>query len=309
MLVLVTWGSKRGGTEGIGRILAEELDKRGIEVVTAAAASVEALESFDAVIVGGALYANRWPSSVRRFVRKNVEQLRKVPVWFFSSGPLDDSADRRKLPPTPQVSVLAEWVGAKGHVTFGGRLLPDAKGFPASAMAKTKSGDWRNPERIRAWADELASELPHAAPGKAIDHPARSGWRLLSHGVFGWALCGAAMGVLLQLTSVGVAQAIHAVLAPAFFVLIGWHYFRARGAREPFSTALFWTALVVGLDLFIVAGALQHSLAMFGSIVGTWLPFALIFLASWATGGVMSTLPWPRSGEGARGKKHPSSGG
>ena len=31
---------------------------------------------------------------------------------------------------------MMEKVGAKGHVTFGGRLPADAKGFPASAMAK-----------------------------------------------------------------------------------------------------------------------------------------------------------------------------
>ncbi|MBO3753202.1 hypothetical protein J5X84_44850 [Streptosporangiaceae bacterium NEAU-GS5] len=36
---------------------------------------------------------------------------------------------------------------------------PDAKGFPASAMAKRMAGDHRDPERIRAWAKTIASQL------------------------------------------------------------------------------------------------------------------------------------------------------
>ena len=37
------------------------------------------------------------------------------------------------IPPVPQVQELLERIGARGHVTFGGRLPADAKGFPASA--------------------------------------------------------------------------------------------------------------------------------------------------------------------------------
>jgi menaquinone-dependent protoporphyrinogen oxidase len=91
MRVLVTWSSKRGGTEGIGQTIGEELKARGFEVMAASADHVGALDSFDAVIVGGALYANRWPRKARSFVNHHVGELRKIPVWFFSSGPLDNS--------------------------------------------------------------------------------------------------------------------------------------------------------------------------------------------------------------------------
>jgi menaquinone-dependent protoporphyrinogen oxidase len=43
--------------------------------------------------------------------------------------------------------------------TFGGRLSPDARGFPASAMAKQMSGDWRDEEQVRSWAKEITAEL------------------------------------------------------------------------------------------------------------------------------------------------------
>lgn len=217
-----------------------------------------------------------------------------IPVWFFSSGPLDDSADREEIPPTTPVAVLAERVGARGHVTFGGRLEPGAKGFPASAMAKTSSGDWRNPDRIRSWALRLAAEIPEARPGEPIDHPARSIWRLLIHGVAGWILCAATMGALLHLVSFTVALVLHAIAAPLFFAALAWNYFRARGARDPLPTAIAWTAVVMLLDLVILAVGLERSFAMFRSIAGTWLPLSLIFGVTWAIGAVMSTLPWPK---------------
>ena len=291
MRVLVTWGSKRGGTEGIGRMLGETLQGCGFEVVMAPANRAVNLDEVEAVIVGGALYANRWPALVRRFVNHRLSRLRRLPVWFFSSGPLDDSSDREVIAAPPQVAVLAERVGAKGHVTFGGRLAPDAKGFPASAMAKKHSGDWRNPDRIRAWAMELAAALPGTVPGTPVTHPAASVFRLLGHAIAGWALCAVTMGALLQVVSLTAALVLHAIAAPLIFTLLARHYFRAHGARDPMPTAITWTAIVILLDLLVVAGIALRSVAMFTSITGTWLPFGLIFLAIWATGEVLSMGP------------------
>ncbi len=39
-------------------------------------------------------------------------------VWFFSSGPLDDSAERQEIPPMESVRKLMARVGARGHCTF-----------------------------------------------------------------------------------------------------------------------------------------------------------------------------------------------
>jgi menaquinone-dependent protoporphyrinogen oxidase len=128
MRVLVTWGSKRGGTARIGTMIADTLAASGYEVMAAPIERVTSLDGFNGVIIGGALYANLWPSKARRFVNRHYAALRKLPVWMFSSGPLDISADEKDIPPTRVVSILAERVGAQGHVTFGGRLDPAARG-------------------------------------------------------------------------------------------------------------------------------------------------------------------------------------
>ena len=294
MRVLVTWGSKMGGTAGIGRTIAETLEGSGFDVRAVPADEVSHLETFDAVIVGGGLYGNRWPANVRRFVERNVEQLRRVPVWFFSSGPLDDSADKSDIPTPNGIAALGERIGVKGHVTFGGRLEPDAKGFPARAMAKDLSGDWRNPERIRAWATDLAGELPHAHAGQPIDHPARSAARVARWGLFGWALTLATMLALLLVASDTVAIVLHAIVAPIVFTVMARQYFLARGARNPLPVATAWALLVLSLDVLALVAMAQRGYDVAASIRAIGVPVALIFLATWATGALMSTMPWPK---------------
>jgi menaquinone-dependent protoporphyrinogen oxidase len=269
------------------------LRRRGLEVETLPARRAGGARGFDAVVVGGALYANRWHASARRFVERRVADLRRVPVWLFSSGPLDESADRGATPPTVEVATLMDRIGAQAHVTFGGRLERTARGFPASAMAKKHAGDWRRPELVDAWAAEIAAALPSARPRPAVDHRGHALSRLFAYGVAGWAACAALMMGLLALTRAGTAVAVHAVAAPIIFALIAQRYFRVRGARAPFVVAGAFTAIIAALDLGLVAGIAQRSLAMPKSIVGFWLPLTLIFAVTWAIGVVRTMTVRP----------------
>lgn len=162
--VLVAYGSKRLATAGLSAMIGDALTEAGFTAVVTPARHVLSLADFDAVIVAGALYANRWHRDARRFVRRHTSELRTLPVWLVSSGPLDDSATRGVIAPTKQVAKLIERVGARGHMTFGGSLATDAKGFPASAMARTKAGDWRDVDHVRRWVAAIAQQLVPADP-------------------------------------------------------------------------------------------------------------------------------------------------
>lgn len=159
MRVLVAFGSTRGGTEGLAQMVADGLREQDVAVDVRPAGQVRSLDGYDAVIVGGALYAFRWHKAARKFVRRHTAELRKRPTYFFSSGPLDDSATKAEIPPVKGVKALMERVSARGHLTFGGRLSPDAKGYPASAMAKKRAGDWRDAGQVRAWTRTIAAQL------------------------------------------------------------------------------------------------------------------------------------------------------
>lgn len=154
MTVLVAYGSQRGGTEGIARWIGDELGRLGHDVQVQSGAQSD-LAGVTGVVVVGGLYGNRWHRDARRFVKRNRKALAALPVWLAASGPLDDSADSKDLPPTKHVQQAMAWVSARGEVTFGGFLAPDAMGFPASAMARNgRAGDWRNEARVRAWVKE-----------------------------------------------------------------------------------------------------------------------------------------------------------
>ena len=159
MRILVTYGSTRGGTQGLAEMVADHLRAEGFDVDVRPPRQVKRVDGYNAVIVGGALYASRWHRAARTFVKRHAAEIRQRPAYFFSSGPLDDSAARGDIPPVKGVKALMEKTGVREHVTFGGRLLPDASGFPASAMAKKRAGDWRDAEHVQRWTRTIASKL------------------------------------------------------------------------------------------------------------------------------------------------------
>lgn len=162
----MTYGSKRGGTAEIAQWIGDALREQGVAAEVRPAREVRSLDGFGPVIIGGALYSGRWHRDARRCARRLTRQLRERPVWMFGSGPLDDSADGpdggANIMGAKAVRKAADRVNARGTTIFGGRLTPDARGFPASAMAKNKAGDYRKRDRIDGWAKDIAAQIGRA---------------------------------------------------------------------------------------------------------------------------------------------------
>lgn len=161
--MLVAYGSERGSTRRIAEAIGRELEDMGLEVEVASAHDVRDIESYRAVILGGALYAGRWHRHARGFASRFQPQLTERPVWLFSSGPFDGSASEHEIPPVPYVAELMRMIGAREHATFAGWLEPDTKGVIARAMARKLEGDHRDWARIRAWAHRVGEEVPARA--------------------------------------------------------------------------------------------------------------------------------------------------
>lgn len=159
---LVVFGSKNGGTAGLARMIGAELSRNGWTVIVQDAAQPADLRDLDLVVAGGALYENRWQKDARRFIRKNETALRDLPVWLFSSGPLDDSARSGDIAAVAQVQDLARRIEARGHMTFGGVLSLDAHGFLAHSMAKKYAGDYRDPQHVADWVHQIQHDLAPA---------------------------------------------------------------------------------------------------------------------------------------------------
>lgn len=103
-------------------------------------------------------------------------------------------------------------------------------------------------------------------------------------GLLGWALCGAIMFVGMAVASMQTTLISHAIGAPVIFATISWIYFTKYGYTKPLTTAIAFVAIVIFVDFFLVALVINRSLEMFTSLLGTWIPWALIFLSTYLTG-------------------------
>jgi menaquinone-dependent protoporphyrinogen oxidase len=170
--VLVSYATTNGSTQEIAEWIADELRNAGLTVDVRPAAEVQDITAYAAIVLGGAMYAAGWHRDARQFAHRFAGHPARQPVWLFSSGPLDSSADEEELPPIPQVAKAMRLIGARGHITFGGRLSAEARGwlgFIVRRMAREgHDGDFRNPGRVRAWARGITAEITLAGDDSVV---------------------------------------------------------------------------------------------------------------------------------------------
>ena len=107
---------------------------------------------------------------------------------------------------------------------------------------------------------------------------------ILGHAFVGWVFCAAIMGVGTAVTSMQTTLIVHAIGGPLGFAIISLFYFKKYNYTTPIRTALIFVGFVVFMDVFVVALVIEKSFQMFASILGTWIPFALIFVATYLSG-------------------------
>ena len=110
---------------------------------------------------------------------------------------------------------------------------------------------------------------------------------ILMHAFMGWAICTAIMGIGMSVTSLQTTLILHAVGGPIAFIVLSIIYFIKFNYTGPLQTAIIFISFVIFMDVFVVALLILKSTDMFKSVSGTWLPFTLIFLATYFTGSVI----------------------
>lgn len=156
----MAYASTHGSTAEIAEAIRGGLRESEVDAVALPIEQVGDLAGYRAVVLGSAVYAGHWDPRAIRFLRRNRRTLAERDAWLFQSGPLNDSADRGVVPLPRRVAALAERIGARGHTTFGGKLDPGARGLIARKMiANGLAGDFRNFDRVRAFAREIARAL------------------------------------------------------------------------------------------------------------------------------------------------------
>ncbi|AEE46346.1 flavodoxin domain-containing protein [Cellulomonas fimi] len=160
MKILMTVASRHGGTREIGEVVAQTLRDAGHDVDETSPDDVEHVTGYDAVVIGSAVYVGRLAASVRDLVERQGAHLRSMPVWLFWSGPVGDPP----MPPTvpDDVDVVAEHAGARETRCFVGRIERSELNLNERALValvRAETGDYRDFEDVRSWADELVQRL------------------------------------------------------------------------------------------------------------------------------------------------------
>ena len=128
--------------------------------------------SYEAFVIGSAVYSGHWQKEASTFVQRNRAVLARRPVWLFSSGPLGtEAADAKgqdlKVAAKPkEIAEFEDAIGPKGHCVFFGALDPGKLSFSERAIRKLPAarsmlpeGDFRDWTEIDSWASSIARDL------------------------------------------------------------------------------------------------------------------------------------------------------
>jgi menaquinone-dependent protoporphyrinogen oxidase len=163
MTILVAYASKRGSTAEIAETIGATLRREGLGVCLEKVEDVESLDSYDAVVIGSAVYMKRWRGDARHFLKKHRKALRQMPFWVFSSGPVGDpSTEDPEWTQPPKIIEKVDELGGRAHVVFGGCLPGEPQGFVEKAMVEGTPKDLRDRRdwaEIRDWAKTIANAL------------------------------------------------------------------------------------------------------------------------------------------------------
>lgn len=176
MRVLVTYATKHGSTRGIAEAIAATISGHGIAAEVLPVEDVGEIGSYDAVVLGSAIYMGRWLKEATEFTRRHRASLAERPLWLFSSGPLGtEVVDTEEQP--KELSELLEMLEPRDHRLFYGALTRDALGFGERMVVKAvraPEGDFRDWDEIQAWAAAIAAELARDATAQATVGGSRS---------------------------------------------------------------------------------------------------------------------------------------
>ncbi|MHB0878077.1 MAG: flavodoxin domain-containing protein [Anaerolineae bacterium] len=158
--ILVTYASQHGSTAEVARAIGERLRQRGETVDVRSVADVADLSPYQAVVIGSGVIGGRWQPPAVSFVRQHAEALKRLPVAIFSLHLMsrgDNWIGRKRR--AAYVAPVRALITPQEQGFFAGKS-PDGQPDGAAVRLFAKvfgvgSGDLRDWQAIRAWADGL----------------------------------------------------------------------------------------------------------------------------------------------------------
>ena len=159
--ILLAYATRYGSTQEVAETITAALREAGFEVDVQPMQEVKTLDHYDAVVLGAAIYNARWHPDAHYFLSQYQETLRKRPVAIFALGPLStsDAAMMRSRRQLDKELEKYSWLKPVAVEMFVGKMDPAKLGFFERLISA--ASDHRDWEAIRAWANELPTQLQH----------------------------------------------------------------------------------------------------------------------------------------------------
>jgi menaquinone-dependent protoporphyrinogen oxidase len=168
MRVLVVHASQFGATKGIAERVAAVLDRHGLSTEVYPVTELATIALADAVVIGSAVHASHWLDDATKFVYRHQDELKAMPVWLFSSGPLGDRAVKAPQADPKEVAAFRVLLEPRGVAVFAGAYDRETADFSHMGLGAKfagrlmPEGDWRDWDAIDKWADSIAETLLEA---------------------------------------------------------------------------------------------------------------------------------------------------
>ena len=161
--ILVAYATRYGSTQEVAESIAATLREAGLAVDIQPMQNVRTLTSYDAVVLGAAIYNARWHPDAHKFLSQHQESLKQRPVAIFALGPLSTSsaATQRSRRQLDKELGKYPWLKPVALEMFAGKYDPSKPGMSFFERL-VPARDYRNWDAVRAWANALPAQLEHA---------------------------------------------------------------------------------------------------------------------------------------------------
>lgn len=170
MKVLAGYATAHGSTAEVAEFIGKELEKRDFAVTVANVADVTSVDDYDAFVLGSAVQDGMWLTEMSQFLERFKDKLRVAPVVYYMTciRVLEDDGYEHAVKEYVNHRVLND-LNIKEIAVFAGRLDMDsidweerwtlAARYDGNRPAGSFNRDFRNWDKIRAWASQVADKL------------------------------------------------------------------------------------------------------------------------------------------------------
>ncbi|MBN2379942.1 hypothetical protein JXM67_09105 [candidate division WOR-3 bacterium] len=146
MKVLIAHTTKKGSTREVAEKIGEVLKSKGMEVTVADIKDKPKPDGFDAVVVGAPVMMGSLLHRAPDFVKKHLKILKEITFACFAlGGTLKEDTEENRTIMLEKLTKITDKITPVDIGLFGGRY--------------EKKGDYRDWNKIQAWAEGLAKKF------------------------------------------------------------------------------------------------------------------------------------------------------